>query len=562
MESFRSLLENKNIQLSLYYYGDQDLGTGWEIKTIVDNQEIFVKMYSELSLSQIATIDDYYLYLLSVKLRDMRDIIPSLLQEEHKIIISEISDHAEEIISGISNGDIIKFINENYQDIFNKDKSNHDMRMKTLDIITSFIKGIKKTVFVYLCKNYGYLIIDRFDQFEAVFENNIDVFELLFPTGHLDEINSLRFDKVLSIWSYIINKKKSNLKAVIEKRTEILFEDMVSLCKSVTKDNIMRVESMIRDFYLFLQRINSQKANVFADYYKSAEKTLSKYISESGQSFKYKIPVGKIINEWKKPKEWMVRLLFLTHSIHNDTGEIRCISTLSKEPEPKHPLFDIIRTNVPTDDFYTLSYQQSLSVTQTIGTATIFAILQQQDTLFDYLSLINTATSCICDQMNAADDQLEADAEMLFDMIQLVVGQQQPKESIVNGLCYGTSMFICALIEKLLRVFYFNLVKDEMYVPINKATLGELLSTSNIKMVEVFGEIHIKNLSFFLQQVPPSKIGNNIRNSLAHWANISRKELTPMFVSKMLWLFTDILNTLLWYYLKDTINGDEKNDKL
>ena len=101
-----------------------------------------------------------------------------------------------------------------------------------------------------------------------------------------------------------------------------------------------------------------------------------------------------------------------------------------------------------------------------------------------------------------------------------------------------------------------------MYVPINKATLGELLSTSNIKMVEVFGEIHIKNLSFFLQQVPPSKIGNNIRNSLAHWANISRKELTPMFVSKMLWLFTDILNTLLWYYLKDTINGDEKNDKL
>ena len=43
MESFRSLLENKNIQLSLYYYGDQDLGTGWEIKTIVDNQEIFVK---------------------------------------------------------------------------------------------------------------------------------------------------------------------------------------------------------------------------------------------------------------------------------------------------------------------------------------------------------------------------------------------------------------------------------------------------------------------------------------------------------------------------------------
>ena len=562
MESFRSLLENKNIQLSLYYYGVQDLGTGWEIKTIVDNQEIFVKKYSKLSLLQLETIDDYYLYLLSVKLRDMRDIIPVLLQDEHKTIISQISDHAEKMISNINNGDIIKFINKNYKEIFDKDKSNQDMRMKTLDIITDFNKGIQKTVFEYLCKNYRYLIINRFDKFQALLEKNIDLFELLFPTGHLDEINSLHFEKVLSIWSNIINKNNSNLKSIVEKRTETLFEDMLSLCNSATIDNIMRIESLVSDFYLFLQQIKSQKTNVFAEYYRSTEKTLSEYISKSRQLFEYEIPVGQIISEWKKHREWMIRLLKLTHSFHNNTDEIRCISYLSIEPEPKHPFFYNIRTNVPTDDFYTLSYQQLLAIKQTVRTATIFAILQQQDTMVDYLSLISSATKYICEQINDGDNQFEADAEMLCDMIQLVVGQQNAKESIVNGLCYGTSMFICALIEKLLRVFYFNLVKDEIYVPVNKATLGGLLATSNEKMVDVFGEIHIKNLSFFLQQVPPSNIGSNIRNSLAHWSNISRKMLTPKFVSKMLWLFTDVLNTLMWYYLKDTINGDEKNAQL
>ena len=562
MESFRSILEKQKIQLSLYYYGVEDLATGWEIKNIVDNKDIFLNKYSELSISHIWTIDDYYLYLLSIKLRDMRDITPYLLQEEHKKIVVQISNHAEKIISSISNGDIIKYINEHFEDIFDKDKSSHDMRAKTLDIITNFIKGIQTKVFEYLCRQYGYLMVDRFEQFENIFENNIDIFEILFPTGHFNEINSFGLEKVLNIWSYIIKREQSRLKILVEKKVEILFDDVKLLSDSATVDNIMILEGTIRKFQLFLQQINSSKANTFLVYYKKAKKLLSEYIKTRGQIFEHEIPIGDIISEWKTQKTWETKLLFLTHSIKKDEESIKCISHLSKVPEQKVSFLDFVSTNIPTDDFYTLSYQQHISVTQNIGTITIFSILQQKENLFEYLSLINTAITYICEQIEITDDQFEEDLEMLFDMIQLVFEQQNAKNSIVNGLCYGTSMFICAFLEKILRIFYFNLVKDEKYVPINKATLGELLTTSNKKMVEVFEEIHIKNLSFFLQQVNPSKIGHNIRNSLAHWSNISRKELTPMFVSKTLWLFTDIINTLLWYYLKNTLEEDDKYDKL
>jgi hypothetical protein len=81
-------------------------------------------------------------------------------------------------------------------------------------------------------------------------------------------------------------------------------------------------------------------------------------------------------------------------------------------------------------------------------------------------------------------------------------------------------------------------------------------------MVDIFGENHIKNLSFFLQKISPSNVGQNIRNSLAHWASVSTEAMTPFFMAKMLWIFTDILNTVFWYCLKDVIERNERDDQL
>lgn len=138
-------------------------------------------------------------------------------------------------------------------------------------------------------------------------------------------------------------------------------------------------------------------------------------------------------------------------------------------------------------------------------------------------------------------------------MVRLVIGNHDADEKTMHSLCYGAAMFICALSEKLLRLFYMSLIKDSLYVPINKATLGDLLSESNDDILNVFGFHHIKGLSFFLMQTPQKNVGYNIRNNLAHWSNISTDLLSPTFVAQLLWLFTDILNTVFWYFLKDSL---------
>lgn len=562
MDSLQDLFQSKNIIISLRNYGPQDLGTGWEVKSIVENPDVFNDLYSRFLLTGISSLDDYYLYLLSRKLVGMREVIPALLQDSHKDIISKLSDDAEKALSVVGNGDVVKFINGNIQDIFEKEKTSHDVRFATLDLVAKYSTGISRDTFAFLCSDYGYLLIDRFDQFEKTFEQNPDLFESIYPTGRLDEINSFRVEKTLDIWCHILSKGKSSLKGPVEKRVAVLAEDIKTLSETATIDNIMKVEGTIRKFHSFLQRIQSPLANEFAEYAKAAAGLLSKNILERGQSFHYEIPVEEIISRWKKTENWEVRLLSITHDLKSDEDALTCVSRLSREPETKHSLFDLVSTNVPTDDFFTMSHQQTLSIMASVGTGTMIGILRNQDTLMDYLNLVASAVQLISEQLNVEGEQLQQDVGMFSALVQLVANNLEISNDATRGMCYGASMYTCAFSEKLLRVLYLHLAKDERYIPINKATIGELLVVSNTHMADIFGENHVKNLSFFLQRMAPSNVGQNIRNTLAHWANVSTEAMTPFFVAKMLWIYTDILNTVFWYCLKNVIERNESDDQL
>ena len=324
----------------------------------------------------------------------------------------------------------------------------------------------------------------------------------------------------------------------------------------------MIVEKTVQNFFMFLQQIQSPMANEFAEYVKNASDLLSKSLFEHGHSFKYKIPVEEIVNRWKKTEIWEFRLLEITHDLTITGNALLCKSRLSVEPESKHPILDLVSTNIPTDDFFTLSHQQKLSIIASIGTGTLIEILKNEDTLIDYLNLVAAAITIIVEQLNVEGEHLSDDIEMFSGLVQLVSENLDDDNDVKRGICFGTSMYTCALSEKILRILFIHLAKDEKYIPINKATLGELLSVNNNYVVGIFGENHVKNLSFFFHRAPPSNIGHNIRNSLAHWANISPEAMNPTLVGEMLWLFTNILNTVFWFCLNESSESDEDDDQL
>ena len=105
MESVKALLESKKIVISLQYYGIQDLGASWEVKSIVDNQDIFADLYSHFPLTAIDCLDDYFLYLLSLKYNGPRELDHGIEKKrEHGIMRLTKGRSANHVIQNVHVG--------------------------------------------------------------------------------------------------------------------------------------------------------------------------------------------------------------------------------------------------------------------------------------------------------------------------------------------------------------------------------------------------------------------------------------------------------------------------
>lgn len=548
--SIKRFLDERGIDISLENYG-RNFFTAFEIKSIIDAPTAIEEMYSAFPLNDVVTIEDYYLYFISKKIITYADSLSSMIHDEHKKIVSKAISLANESLNSITPGMVIKFINDHVEAIFENDSNEY--HHVTIDFVADYCKGIDDHVWEYLAGNHGYLLLNRYDDFEKTIENNSKLFDLIFKEGSLSEIESLRLESVLDVWCHIYRKEHSNLKEKVEALYRSLHRDMLSIANEATVDNVMIIERKISRFYDFLKKIRSPLANDFSHVKKQIDAVLEKSIIEGGHVYKYELPVKEMIDRWKSTEHWELRLLSLTHDRKINENSIDMVSRMSADYNSKSSFIDMVNTNVPTDNFFNLSRQQGLSLLADVLGATIIGIISNQKILQDYISQIVSAISYISDKIDDGTEHLAEDSQYLVNQIIMISSNLQETE-IVKTLTYGASMYAVALAEKLLRLFYISLVRDEIYVPSNKATMGELLTINNTHITEIFGDTHVRCLSFFLIQTSDSKIGHNIRNSLAHWNDISSNSMNIRFLSRCLWLFTDIMNTIFWYFLKNDNN--------
>ena len=109
-------------------------------------------------------------------------------------------------------------------------------------------------------------------------------------------------------------------------------------------------------------------------------------------------------------------------------------------------------------------------------------------------------------------DDLVDDFYILSTMLQPIIkGDSLKDKEVLNSMCYGPAMFICTLTEKMLRLTYIDLLKDETYIPVSNATLGQLLNTNNQEFVKIFGVDYLKNINYFFCSEEKKKIGKEIK---------------------------------------------------
>ena len=116
-------LTERGIHLSTEYYGVDDLGTGWEIRGIVENDDLFGSLYEYYPLNSLASFNDFVVYLYSLKFSLMSDVIPLLIHDEHKTILRKLISESCAALERISKRDLIQYINGHIKDIFPKENS-------------------------------------------------------------------------------------------------------------------------------------------------------------------------------------------------------------------------------------------------------------------------------------------------------------------------------------------------------------------------------------------------------------------------------------------------------
>lgn len=545
-------LEENSICFSLEYYGQNDYGTFWDVKSVLDNREYFQNELVACKLQRVNSLSEYLDYLCLRKFVMFQEMIPAIKSDEDKQIIQSVSMIAKEKYDQIKNGVIIQFINGNYKEIFSEEYHKYSLPHITLELIVKFQSGIDRAVFEYLAKNYNYLLIDRFQDLQKKFEKEPELFAMLFRQKNLEEIQELRFDNVFPIFVSIWKGSNTSLKEIVSPIIDNIITDTEKLIKNLDSNdyrNILILEHQFQYIYKFIDQIRHPKANTFLKYSEWIETKLKDALKEHGHKFTNELPAGEIVSHIKSLPDWEIQMLSLTHDHHNESDMIRYVSRFSYPSKGKQSIIDSVSSNISSDDYFTRSHQRELSIILALGAATISAIWHDKEIFPDCLQWYDEFLSFISEQMGDNIDLAE-DLEMLYIMLQPVILSDEAENKDIAPMCYGAAMFICALTEKLLRTLYIYLMKDEMYVPLTSATLGALLTPHNQEMVNIFGEDHLKNLSFFFCTVGDKKIGMNYRNALAHWIGLGDRDINSMLVAKLFYLYTDVINTIFLFFQK------------
>ena len=458
--------------------------------------------------------------------------------------------------ANISKKDLIKFINSSYQTLLthvNDDYGVTDVCESTIDLIAEYLRGIIADVKKYICQNMGHIVINRFDDFEQILIDNPDLFDDLFQRYSLSQIQKYGMRNTLNVITHLYKKKGAPLQNKADSLIRSVSNDVEALFKTLNTNNVMGNDITIREYIKFLRKIQHIDANRFESIQHDLDKLLHQAIIQNGHTFSTKLPADEIKALITSDKPLFERMILLTQTFDDETKKYR--GAFDLPPNNDGSLIDMVSTNIPTNEYFTFSHQKYLETILLIGELSIHFILSDNKLFNEYLGGYNELIKKIAEDTHGDTDELTSDFSLLIQMLSNIFClQKDTNETIVHSLCYGAAVFICAFSEKILRLCYFEEMKDFEYIPLNKATIGTLLSDNNAAMVKILGKYQIKHLNFFLGQDKDGLVGKSYRNRLAHWNEFNQNLLTPQLICKLFYLLTCIITSVILYYLSEEDN--------
>ena len=538
--SLKETLQTNNISIDYNYYGLSDMATYFELDSLLSKLPIVFDFLDNFSLSELSSFEDLKDFFLVNKISQFSEL-KDKVKPDYRQDFEHLLEKANSIQAKFSNGDIIKCINRSYQDFFIEE---YDFSLYQLifDKMILFQSGISEEVFIEFAKKKQYLILNNFAKLGNL-KHNKNLFDVLFPASFcLQTAKNIGLGRVFSIFGNILSDYNSPFNHEIHDFINLIIDEELEVLGNLQyiKDNILFFESEYRTILHFLKKIKHPRTFEIQKYQKNIEIATNEHLSKHGQSFSFSISTAETMSALKKEDNWRTQMLLLTH----DKISKKFISVLSCESEGKQSIIDYITSNIPTDEYFTMSHQQLLKVIFINGAAIIQSIWHDPDlhlSLKDwYITILESVDKSI-----GNEEKLPDDINIIFSLLDKILLEPEQSPDLMTGYSYGASMFICGMLEKLLRLVFIDINENKrVYVPIESMQLGSLLKSQEIK--DMLGENHAKNIFFYLGK-NENEIGYNIRNSLAHLNDTILQVTNPLLACGLFYIYTDILNSIMLY---------------
>ena len=365
MGNILNCMKENGHNICMKYYGSNDLGTGHDLKHIIEGKDVLKDYYKKKKYEDEFDFNDYVDYLIMEKIINMEEMIPLIMGSKNQEIMRGIIDGLKGIYNKIDFGKQIKFINTNIEEIFSNIEDYYDIGKVTLEKIISFQSGIDEEVFIYLIRNHFFIVIDNYENLQKIIEKNEKIARVFFDENILRKNIIYRLEVICEIVISVSRRKGKGFQNLLQNAVKIILDYGEEVIDKLNENNIMRHHNIVKCIYRFTQELKLLEANKFEKYMEEADKLLGDHLNENGLTIeldsKLQESIKKLIDErikdLKSDISWQLKLLILTHE--KSIGNMDSI--LNQPPKREEAsILDYVSTNIDTDEYFTFSHRDRL----------------------------------------------------------------------------------------------------------------------------------------------------------------------------------------------------------
>lgn len=527
-------LKEKDINLTIQYYGNNDLCTRWECADLIKCFDIVKNLLDNIEFKSVTNLNEYINYLMLVKISSFSEMIENIITEDNKSKISTLSNIAKDKVKSVTVQDLIKFTNSTYIDLFN----NEDISSITLDFCIKYQNGISNSVFIWLAENKPYIFISNYDNLKKIFIKP----EIIEKVLNVKNVEKLIYYDDKKLYCILKSLNKKNISCLIEFNSGI-YSFYINTYNTLNENNVLQYFNILKSIMRYLDNIKFSNANECNKIFKQVELLLDESIQKNGQTFSYEIPVKEFDKVYYSNTKWEHKLISLTHSLNKKTNKFESVFKYKNRTS----LIDDVSSNIDKDDYFTYSRQQDIRIALNVGSSIFQYIFSKKEFAENVAGWIRAIIDYVCKSIGYENDDILKEYEIIIETFFTWINNNWSQNiSVGRALCYSIQMLLCGSIEKLLRVIYKS--RTETLFLDYDFSLSIALKDKTI-IQPILSEDLAKVCHYVLCK--ENHIGNNYRNKLAHLYDFDLSTINPEMNFQLFYLYVCILNSIFLDCLKD-----------